>query len=200
MPIQRKSCFVRMKMRELMRYSNVVAYTASATPPMPFRFKSSNLRFQVPDLGFGSLVQNTRFFKVMSQTATWRAVSTTYYTLKTWMRRTIWGDRVSHALSISIHDANSSQLFLRFEGPTTMLLQSRGSRVSDVLTLKDVNEIAESQPGAIQDAVDRKIKDEIKQIGAGTVAPDAQQSSVGTVKYATIRDGKAKFESNPPAI
>lgn len=81
-----------------------------------------------------------------------------------------------------------------------MLLQSRGSRVSDVLTLKDVNEIAESQPGAIQDAVDRKIKDEIKQIGAGTVASNAQQSSVGAVKYATIRNGKAEFESNPPAI
>ena len=81
-----------------------------------------------------------------------------------------------------------------------MLLQSRGSRVSDVLTLKDVNEIAESQPGAIQDAVDRKIKDEIKQIGTGTVAPDAQQSSVGTVKYATIRNGKAEFESKRTAI
>lgn len=86
------------------------------------------------------------------------------------------------------------QLFLRFEGPTTMLLQSRASRISDVLTLKDVNEIAESQPGAVQDAVDRKIKEEIKQIGAGTTAPGAQESSVGTVKYATIRSGKAVFE------
>lgn len=86
------------------------------------------------------------------------------------------------------------QLFLRFEGPTTMLLQSRASRISDILTLKDVNEIAESQPGAVQDAVDRKIKEEIKQIGAGTTAPGAQENSVGTVKYATIRSGKASFE------
>lgn len=86
------------------------------------------------------------------------------------------------------------QLFLRFEGPTTMLLQSRASRISDVLTLKDVNEIAESQPGAVQDAVDRKIQEEIKQIGAGTTAPGAQESSVGTVKYATVRSGKAVFE------
>ncbi|KAJ4316559.1 Altered inheritance of mitochondria protein 24, mitochondrial [Neodidymelliopsis sp. IMI 364377] len=164
--------------------ANVVAYTASATPPMPFRFKSSNFRFQVPDLGFGSLVQNAKFFRIMSQTATWRAISTTYYTLKTWMRRSIWGDR----------------LFLRFEGPTTMLLQSRGSRLSDVLTLKDVNEIAESQPGAVQDAVDRKIKEEIKQIGSGTTAPGVQQSSVGAVKYATIRNGKAEFANSPPSI
>lgn len=75
-----------------------------------------------------------------------------------------------------------------------MLLQSRASRISDVLTLKDVNEIAESQPGAIQDAVDRKIKEEIKQIGAGTTAPGVHESSAGPVKFATIRSGKAVFE------
>lgn len=75
--------------------SNVVAYTASATPPLPFRFKSSNLRFQVPDLGFGSLAQNVKFFRVMSETATWRTLSSIYHTLKTWLRRSIWGDRVS---------------------------------------------------------------------------------------------------------
>ncbi|KAL1609615.1 Altered inheritance of mitochondria protein 24, mitochondrial [Nothophoma quercina] len=158
--------------------ANVVAYTASVTPPMPFRFKSSNFRLQVPDLGFGSFVQNSKFFNNMSKTTTWRAIATTWYTLKTWMRRSIWGDR----------------LFLRFEGPTTLLLQSRASRISDVLTLKDVNEIAESQPGAVQDAVDRKIKDEIKQIGAGTSAPGVQESDVGAVRYATIRSGKAVFE------
>ncbi|KAF2240689.1 hypothetical protein BU26DRAFT_535825 [Trematosphaeria pertusa] len=161
--------------------SNVVAYTTSSTPPLPFRFKSSNLRFQVPDLGFGSLVQNVKFFRVMSQTATWRTLATIYHTVKTWLRRSIWGDR----------------LFLRFEGPTTMLLQSRASRISDVLTLKDVNEIAESPPGAVQDAVTRKIKEEIKEISAGTPTQTrlASQDADGTtVRYATIRHGKAEFE------
>jgi hypothetical protein len=81
--------------RKLTKCSNVVAYTASTTPPLPYRFKSSNLRFQVPDLGFGSFIQDRRFFRVMSQTATWRALATSFYTVKTWMRRTIWGDRVS---------------------------------------------------------------------------------------------------------
>ena len=61
---------------------------------MPFRFKSSNFRLQVPDLGFGSFVQNSKFFNNMSKTTTWRAIATTWYTLKTWMRRSIWGDRV----------------------------------------------------------------------------------------------------------
>lgn len=79
----------------LIPHSNVVAYTASTTPPLPFRFKSSNLRFQVPDLGFGSLVQNIKFFRVMSETATWRTLASVFHTVKTWLRRSIWGDRVS---------------------------------------------------------------------------------------------------------
>ncbi|KAF2134430.1 hypothetical protein P153DRAFT_419138 [Dothidotthia symphoricarpi CBS 119687] len=165
--------------------SNVVAYTASTTPPLPFRFKSSNLRFQIPDLGIGSLTQNVKFFRVMGETATWRTMATVYHTVKTWLRRTVWGDR----------------LFLRFEGPATMLLQSRASRLSDSLTLRDVNEIAESPPGTVQDAVTRKIKDEIKQIATGSspTTPQVPQSSEGTVKYATIRSGKAEFEKEKPS-
>ena len=77
-----------------------------------------------------------------------------------------------------------------------MLLQSRASRISDVLSLKDVNEIAESPPGAVQDAVSRKIREEIKEIGAGTKAPIASTDASGTVRYATIRNGKAAFESS----
>lgn len=81
-----------------------------------------------------------------------------------------------------------------------MLLQSRGSRISDVLTLRDVDEIAESPPGAVQDAVSKKIKEEIKEIAsassAATKTPIASQdgSDSSTVRYATIRHGKAEFE------
>lgn len=75
-----------------------------------------------------------------------------------------------------------------------MLLQSRASRISDVLTLRDVNEIAESPPGAVQDAVTRKIKEEIKEIQAGEVTPVASSASPGKLTYATINAGKAEFE------
>lgn len=91
----------------------------------------------------------------------------------------------------------SLQLFLRFEGPTTMLLQSRASRISDVLTLKDVDEIAESPPGVVHDAVTRRIKEEIKEIGAGTQAPISSTDASATLKYATIRNGKAEFDKAP---
>ncbi|KAH9864559.1 hypothetical protein J1614_010494 [Plenodomus biglobosus] len=157
--------------------SNVVAYTASLTPPQPFRFKSSNFRLQVPDLGFGTLVQKVRFFRVMSQTPTWKALLSFYHTAKTYMRKTIYGDR----------------LFLRFEGPTTMLLQSRASRISDTLTLRDVNEIADSAPGAVDDAVSRKISKEIEEI-ASEAGPAPSHPTTETLRYATIKHGKAEFE------
>jgi hypothetical protein len=81
-----------------------------------------------------------------------------------------------------------------------MLIQSRASRISDVLTLKDVDEIASSPPGAVQDAVTRKIREEIREISSGSPAsaqkPIASQdaSDTGKVRYATIRNGKAEFE------
>ena len=80
-----------------------------------------------------------------------------------------------------------------------MLLQSRASRISDVLTLKDVDEIASSPPGAVQDAVSRKIREEIKEIqSSSSPTPIASQTAgeSSTVRYATIRDGKAEFEKS----
>ncbi|PVH94238.1 hypothetical protein DM02DRAFT_618759 [Periconia macrospinosa] len=160
--------------------SNVVAYTTSTNPPLPFRFKSSALHFQVPDLGFGSLLQNIKFFRIMSQTATWRAVATLSHTLNMWLRRSVWGDR----------------LFLRFEGPTTILIQSRASRLSDSLTLTDVDEIANTPPGAVEDVVARKIKEEIKAIPQSphTTPLASADSATPQVQFATIKQGKVEFD------
>jgi hypothetical protein len=70
--------------------------------------------------------------------------------------------------------------------------------VSDVLTLRDADEIAESPPGAVQDAVSRKIKEEIKEIASRSASPTSPVASQGSsqpskVKYATVRHGKAEF-------
>ena len=77
-----------------------------------------------------------------------------------------------------------------------MLIQSRASRISDVLTLKDVDEIAESPPGAVQDVVSRKIREELKEIASSPPSapqtPAAPQivSDATKVRRATIEDGK----------
>lgn len=79
-----------------------------------------------------------------------------------------------------------------------MLIQSRASRASDVLSLRDVDEIASSPPGAVQDAVTRKIREEIREVQSSSnpTTPIASQEAgqKSTVRYATMRDGKAEFE------
>ncbi|KFY71668.1 hypothetical protein V499_08146 [Pseudogymnoascus sp. VKM F-103] len=153
---------------------NVVAYTMSEDPPLPYRFKSSNFRFQVPDLGFTRLLQNVKFFRVMSETKTWRTVANLAYTLRTSARRTIWGDR----------------LFLQFHGPTTLLLSSRASRISDVMTTRDVNEVADSPAGSVQDAVTLAREPLVE----AEVAPLPKVDAPTGFHVASVgKDGKVKF-------
>jgi hypothetical protein len=64
-------------------------------PPLPYRFKSTALRFQIPRYDFGPLVANSKFLRTMAETGTWRAITKVLFTLRTWLRRSIWGDRVS---------------------------------------------------------------------------------------------------------
>lgn len=91
------------------------------------------------------------------------------------------------------------QLFLSFQGPTTLLMQSRASRVSDVLTLRDVDEIADSPPGKVQDAVTRKIQEEIKEVEkSGTRAPIASTDATSTVRHANLKDSKADMDKSIP--
>ncbi|PYI30273.1 hypothetical protein BP00DRAFT_210654 [Aspergillus indologenus CBS 114.80] len=116
--------------------SNVVAYTISSNPPRPYRFKSTTLKLQVPGLKnlpafIQSSIQNSKFLQAMSEADTWKTTMKLVHRLRTWSRMTIWGDR----------------LFLQFDGPTTILLQSRGPRINEVLTTHEVNELASAPRG-----------------------------------------------------
>lgn len=77
-----------------MNASNVVAYTITQYPPLPYRLKSSALRLQIPRIDLGTILPDTKFFRVMRQSDTWKNLSKLFFTLRTWSRRTIWGDRV----------------------------------------------------------------------------------------------------------
>jgi hypothetical protein len=108
----------------------------------------------------------------MRETATWKAVTNLLFSLRTTARRTIWGD----------------SLFLKFHGPTTILMSSRASRISDILTSRDINEIADSPEGAVQSAVTliNKPKEEGASKQATHVPTGFHFAEVGT-------DGKVKF-------
>ena len=153
---------------------NVVAYTMTQNPPQPYRFKSSSLRFQIPQIGLSKYFKDIKFFNVMSTTKTWRTLTDIMYSLRTGMRRTIWGDR----------------LFLQFRGPTTLLLSSRAPRISDTLTTRDVNEIADAPAGVVADAV------KLTEAPAIEAPKEETKRDVPTgFHYAEVkRDGKVKFE------
>ncbi|OOG00476.1 hypothetical protein ASPCADRAFT_202339 [Aspergillus carbonarius ITEM 5010] len=112
--------------------SNVVAYTVSSNPPRPYRFKSTTLRFQVPGLkSLPAFIQGSKFIQDMSESNTWKTTMKIVHRFRTWSRMTIWGDR----------------LFLQFDGPSTILLQTRGPRINEVLTTHEVNELASAPRG-----------------------------------------------------
>ncbi|KAI9861485.1 MAG: Altered inheritance of mitochondria protein 24, mitochondrial [Vezdaea acicularis] len=157
--------------------SNVVAYTVTPNPPLPYRLKTSILRMQVPSLGLGKLVPETKFIIALRDSDTWKRLVWLWHALKTWSRRTIWGDR----------------LFLRFHGPTTLLMQTRAHRISDVLTTRDVDEISDAEPGAVQSVVN------LTQKPVSDSPPKSLSKSVPNVplrlNYVSIeRDGKVKLE------
>ncbi|KAL2216167.1 altered inheritance of mitochondria protein 24, mitochondrial [Thermoascus aurantiacus ATCC 26904] len=175
--------------------SNVVAYTITSNPPRPYRFKSTSLKFQVPGLGLPDFLRKSQFIRDMSESDTWKTTMKILHTLRTWCRRTIWGDR----------------LFLQFDGPATILVQTRAPRVRDVLSDREVNEIADAPAGVTRDAVkaleerSQATKNEFKKVAEEAVsqAPGAPSRSVeqltneikGTRQsIATVRDGKVVFE------
>ncbi|KAF2147010.1 uncharacterized protein K452DRAFT_217962 [Aplosporella prunicola CBS 121167] len=165
--------------------SNVLAYTMTSAPPQPYRFKSTSLRLQIPSFGLGALLPaNTglgRFIAEMRKSAAWKTLAQGSFTLRTWARRTVWGDR----------------LFVRFQGPTTLLLQSRAARLSDSLTTRDVNEIADAPAGVVADALQAGARKESGHGSAvGEVAKDDGKSEEGhAATFASVdKDGKVSFE------
>ena len=139
---------------------SVVAYAVSRSAPQPFRFKSTSLRLQVPWLT--SWVPEFEFVKTARGSQAYKLLARTLHNMRTMARRTIWGDR----------------LFLQFKGPATLLLSSRGVRVSDSLSHEQVNEIADAPAGVLPAAVER----------VSDVTPSELQVT------SAQKDGKVTFE------
>lgn len=166
--------------------SHVVAYSVDRNAPVPFRFKSSMLRLTVPRVP-ESLVPKglSKFWKDTKETGAYKFLAKLLFSLRTTARRSIFGDR----------------LFLQFQGPTTILMSSRGARISDVLTREDVNEIADTEAGLVSRTVEGAAKP--KQLGespapsrAGdTTAASATEKPVAVHEAVVGRDGKVSIET-----
>ncbi|KAJ9497405.1 Altered inheritance of mitochondria protein 24, mitochondrial [Exophiala xenobiotica] len=158
--------------------SNVLAYSASSPSPRPdpYRFKSNNIRLQIP-LQLGNFFPSSKFVDTLKTSNTYKLLANALLRIRTWSRRTIWGDR----------------LFLQFRGPTTLLIQSRAARVNDVLTPQDVNEIADAPAGTVKEAIGNAQKTQNANSSAAAVAPSKPQPKVSIASIG--KDGKVSFES-----
>ncbi|KAL2890876.1 altered inheritance-mitochondria protein 24, mitochondrial [Ceratocystis lukuohia] len=143
--------------------SHVVAYSVSPTPPLPFRFKGSNIKLQVPSVVSGWF-SSLKFVQDVKNTEVYRIATRAAHSIRTSLRRTIWGDR----------------LFLQFQGPSTLFLSSRGVHVADSLTREDVNEIADAPEGKLNGPVGLAQPKQIQGVKTPESAIKVEKSTEGT--------------------
>ena len=75
-----------------MHPSHVMAYSQMQHAPQPYRFKATSMRLQIPSVT--TWLPDTRFWRLMRESTVWTFLRNAAVTVRTWSRRTIWGDRV----------------------------------------------------------------------------------------------------------
>ncbi|KAF3926488.1 hypothetical protein AA313_de0208239 [Arthrobotrys entomopaga] len=168
--------------------THLLAYSIGLERPRPYRLAQTTLRFQLPRLAIlRSLFPRSQFIETMMRTETYKAISKVLYGFKTWLRRVLWGDR----------------LFLQFKGPSTILVQSRTSRLADMFTKDEINDIAAVEPGALDQfhppsvAADSSAAAALGLSSGGEAIGQVREENL-TVKVATVKNGKVVFEDSSP--
>ncbi|RVD80860.1 uncharacterized protein DFL_008747 [Arthrobotrys flagrans] len=158
--------------------THLLAYSIGTDRPRPYRLAQTTLRFQLPKLSIlRGLFPKSELVSTMMKTDTYQVISKIFYNTKTWVRRVLWGDR----------------LFLQFKGPSTILVQSRTSRLTDVFTKDEINDTASVEPGAL----DRFHPPDQPEHSSGLSSPGREETL--TVKMATVaKTGKVTFEDSSP--
>lgn len=168
--------------------ANVVAYEVTRRRPEGFRFKTGvGLALSVPSLAPGRLSQYlpaaparwTRFVNAVRGSDTYRFLARVLHSLRTAARRSIYGDR----------------LFLRFEGPGTLLVSSRASgRLAELLSAAPVEEVyAGVAPSLLaRGGTLQAIEDAVRKAEMGTEEVTRQvQDVIRGMRVANVgRDGK----------
>jgi hypothetical protein len=98
----------------------VVAYTVTQHPPLPYRLKSSTLRFEIPSINISSLLPDTKFFRVMRESRNMARHHEIPIQPPNMVKTNNLGDRVR--ISPSISSTNRHQCSLR--SPTSAYTHS----------------------------------------------------------------------------
>lgn len=87
---------------------------------------------------------------------------------------------------------------MRFEGPTTILVQSRTARLAEVFRKDDFSELADTEPGALPAFMEPAQDQKKIVIGAADERQTATASSRSpkALKVAIVKDGKLEFQDS----
>lgn len=141
--------------------SNVLAYAESC--PEPQQVKLQNLKislpFKVPSLS--NFLLKYEFFRVMSAQPFWTYTKRFGLAVRRFFRNLIWGD----------------QLFVRFQGPTTILLQSRsGTKYTEEERSLEIEPIPDEQE---------------------PTKSDNSKTYSGSLKVASVENGRVTLTDTP---
>ena len=140
--------------------SNVIAYSASCPKPESVKLRVPlGVELRKPRFQLKNLFLRYEFFRVMSKTETFGYVVSAVNAVKRLMRRLVWGD----------------QLYVRFSGPTTVLLQSR----AQIKFKEESNHIVDSLPHPLP--------------GADANAEQPEKSYAGSLKIAEVSNGVVRL-------
>ncbi|KAK9469837.1 mitochondrial biogenesis AIM24-domain-containing protein [Lipomyces arxii] len=150
--------------------ANVLAYASNlpASAPLPYRIRHLKFRLQVPD------VLKRLIPTVTSTTPTTQFLSRSWFNIKTTFTRFVYGN----------------DMLLKFKGPTTILIQSRASRLSDLIPASEMMELARLEPVPAMPAVAvPEAEAKIENVREGNA------SNGGHLKIASVKQGKVVFKS-----
>ncbi|KAK7205206.1 mitochondrial biogenesis AIM24-domain-containing protein [Myxozyma melibiosi] len=186
--------------------ANVVAYTSNlpAAKPTPYRLRHTRMRLQVPKLtswfskflpSSSSASSSPSPLSSFSESKSGAFLSRAWYKTKSAIRTFIWGE----------------ELFFKFKGPCTVLVQSRAPRLADVIPgaeAREVYEYARVQPSSFAPAPAAAVASATAatEVGGVTteegdvVLEDAKKpgnaSNGGHLKVASVdASGKVEFRS-----
>lgn len=101
-------------------------------------------------------------------TGAWKLMQEAVFKVKSWFQRTIWGER----------------MFLKFEGPAVVLLQSRTGRLRDLVSVEEAGEWASAKNGDVHVAAQPTPAVEVAENVAA--AQEVVQEARGAVSQAEV--------------
>jgi len=136
--------------------NNLLAYSKN-TPLLPqiYRIPSNSFRLQVPRFKYSLPRINfgREFFRNMTQTDTWKAISKLVWTLQMWSRRIIWGERVQKSPKVTPFTVSNFSFYFKrnFSGlkglqPSSFNPEQIGCQTSSLERMSRMSQLRNQKP------------------------------------------------------